>query len=314
MTRHRLLFVLLLAVLVAVPVASVATGNLFILSLCTRIVILSIAATGLQLLVGYGNLISLGHALFVGIGAYALAICTFYAPGTPWLANGFLQLAAVIAAAAAIAWATGYVSLRMRGIYFLMITLAFSQMFHLLAVSASTFGGDDGMTLYTRPWFPLVDLGSPYQRYGICAVVLVLTVLGMARLVNSRFGLTLRASASNEVRLQSSGYDVHRVRLAAYVISGVVAAMAGYLSALHTEFVSPSTMHWTRSGDLVIMIVLGGKLIPGGPVLGAVFLVLVEEIASRFTESWPIVLGVLLVIFGRYAGNGLIALGQRKAG
>jgi len=313
MTRHRLLFVLLLAVLLAVPVASIATGNLFILSLCTRIVILSIAATGLQLLVGYGNLISLGHALFVGIGAYTLAICTFYAPGASWLANGFVQLAAVIASAGAISWATGYVSLRMRGIYFLMITLAFSQMFHLLAVSASTFGGDDGMTIYTRPWFPLVDLGSPYQRYGICTFVLVLTVLGIARLVNSRFGLALRASATNEVRLQSSGYDVYRVRLAAYVISGVVAAIAGYLSAMHAEFVSPSTMHWTRSGDLVIMIVLGGKLIPGGPVLGAMFLVLVEEVASRFTESWPIVLGVLLVIFGRFAGNGLVALGQRKA-
>ena len=313
-TRHRILFALFLAVLVVIPVLAAFSGNMFILSLCTRIAILAIAAIGLQLLVGYGNLISLGHALFVGLGAYTLAIGTHYAPGLPWLGNGFVQLALVLLVTAAIAWATGYVSLRMQGIYFLMITLAFSQMFHLLAVSASTFGGDDGMTLYSRPWFPWVNLDSPYQRYAICALVLVLVVLGMARLVQSRFGLALRASASNELRLQSSGYDVHRVRLVAYVIAGVVAGLAGYLSALHTEFVSPSVMHWTRSGDLVIMIVLGGRLMPGGPVLGALFLVLVEEVASRFTESWPIVLGVLLVFFGRYASQGLIGLGRASKG
>ncbi len=315
MTLHRLLFGLFVLALTAVPLAAALTGNMFILSLCTRIAILSIAAVGLQLVVGYGNMISLGHALFVGLGAYTVAICAHFAGDFAWLDNGLIQLPLVVLGAALVAWATGYVSLRMQGIYFLMITLAFSQMFHLLAVSLPTFGGDDGVTLYSRPWMPFIDLDSPYQRYALCAVVLVLAVLGMARLVRSRFGLALRASAYNEARLQSSGYDVHKIRLAAYVIAGVVAGLAGYLLALHTEFVSPSIMHWTRSGDLVIMIVLGGRLIPGGPVLGASFLVLVEEVASRYTESWPIVLGLLLVLFGRYASNGLIGMGaMRKAG
>jgi branched-chain amino acid transport system permease protein len=315
MMRHRLLFGLFVLALIAVPVATAVTGNMFILSLCTRIAILAIAAVGLQLVVGYGNMISLGHALFVGLGAYTLAICTHFATDFGALDNGLLQVLLVIAATAVVAWVTGYVSLRMQGIYFLMITLAFSQMFHLLAVSVPTFGGDDGVTIYSRPWLPLINVDSPYQRYALCAVALVLAVLGMARLVRSRFGLALRASAYNEVRLQSSGYDVHKVRLVAYVIAGVVAGLAGYLLAVHTEFVSPSTMHWTRSGDLVIMIVLGGRLIPGGPVLGACFLVLVEEVASRYTESWPIVLGILLVLFGRYATQGLIGLGKSsKAG
>lgn len=315
MKRNHLLLALFALVLAAVPVATAVTGNMFILSLCTRIAILAIAAVGLQLIVGYGNMISLGHALFVGLGAYTLAACTHFGADAPILENGLLQILLVVAVTAFVAWATGYMSLRMQGIYFLMITLAFSQMFHLLAVSVPTFGGDDGVTVYTRPWLPVVDLSSPYQRYAIAAIVLMTLVLCMARLVKSRFGLALQASAYNEIRLQSSGYDVHKVRLVAYVIAGVVAGLAGYLLALHTEFVSPSTMHWTRSGDLVIMIVLGGRLMPGGPVLGAAFLVLVEEVASRYTESWPIVLGILLVVFGRYASKGLIGMGSAsKAG
>lgn len=309
--RNRILFALLVLVLVALPIVSAATDNPFMLTVSTRILTLAIGAVGLQLLVGYGNLISLGHALFVGIGAYVVAACTHYASAVPWLGNGFVQLAILSVAASGIGYATGSISLKMRGIHFLMITLAFGQMFHLLAVSASVFGGDDGMTLYTRPSFPLIDLDAPVQRYAVIALTLLAAILIVARVVDSRFGLALRASATNEVRLLSSGYDVHRVRVVAYVIAGLIAAVAGYLSAVHGEFVSPAALHWTRSGDLVIMVVLGGKRVPGGPVLGAAFLVLVEEIASRYTESWPIVLGLLLVLLAKVAGDGLIGLGAR---
>jgi branched-chain amino acid transport system permease protein len=168
-------------------------------------------------------------------------------------------------------------------------------MFHLAAVSASIFGGDDGMALQTRPLLPFLNLGSPYQRFGLCAVVLVACIYFVARLVKSPFGLTLRASASNDVRLASSGYDVHRVRVAAYIISGLITALAGYLLAIQSEFVSPAVMHWSRSGDLVIMVVIGGRLRVGGPLIGATVLVLIEEIASRYTESSSVVLGLLLV-------------------
>lgn len=309
MTSNCFLLLVLAVAVVIIPAISVVTGNLFILTLTTRILLLSIAAVGLQLLVGYGNLISLGHALFVGLGGYVVAVCTYYVGAKPWLGNGFVQLGILMATAAVVGTATGYVSLRTRGIHFLMITLAFGQMFQLLAVSAPAFGGDDGMTLYERPWLPWIDLASPYQRYALIATVLLACIVLVARIVRSRFGLVLRASATNEARLQSSGYDVHRLRLAAYVVSGLIAAVAGYLSALHTEFVSPAAMSWVRSGDLVIMVVLGGRLVPGGPVLGAAILVLVEEVASRYTESSSAVLGLLVILIARTAGSGVALRG-----
>jgi branched-chain amino acid transport system permease protein len=245
-------------VLIAVPVATAATGNMFILSLCTRIAIMAIAAVGLQTGGGLRQHDQPGPRAVRGSGGLHAGHLHALRARLRSAGNGLLQLPLVIVATAIVAWATGYVSLRMQGIYFLMITLAFSQMFHLLAVSVPTFGGDDGMTLYTRPWLPLIDLDSPYQRYALCAVPWFWPCWAWLGWCKSRFGLALRASAYNEPRLQSSGYDVHKVRLVAYVIAGVVAGLAGYLLALHTEFVSPSTMHWTRSGDLVIMIVLGG--------------------------------------------------------
>lgn len=286
---------LLVAVLLAVPAAAAFGGQAFALQLATRIVILSIAAVGVQLIVGHGNLITLGHAMFFGVGVYVVAGCSYFGSPTSWLSLGPVQLVLLLLCAGLVAGATGELSLRMRGIHFLMITLAFGQMFHLAAVSATVFGGDDGMTLRRRPWFPLINLDSPYQRYLLACLVLLACLYFTVRLVRSSFGLALRASASNEARLATSGYDVHRIRLVAYVVSGLVVALAGYLHAVHSEFASPGVMHWTRSGDLVIMVILGGRLRGGGPVLGAAGLVLIEEVASRYTVSWPIVLGVLLV-------------------
>ena len=285
----------LCALLLVVAAGPYATGNMFALQLATRVVILAIAAVGVQLIVGYGNLITLGHAVFVGLGVYVVGACSYFNTSAPLLANGLVELAILLGVAVVVGYVTGNLSLKLRGIHFLMITLAFGQMFYLAAVSASIFGGDDGMSIRTRPQLPLLDLGSPYQRFALCAVVLVASIYLVARIVKSPFGLTLRASASNEVRLGSSGYDVHRVRVAAYVISGLITSLAGYLLAIQSEFVSPTVMHWSRSGDLVIMVVIGGRLRIGGPVIGATALVLIEEIASRYTESWPVVLGLLLV-------------------
>jgi branched-chain amino acid transport system permease protein len=303
---------LLVLVLCSVAAAAAFGGEAFALQLATRIVILSIAAVGVQLIVGHGNLITLGHALFFGVGVYVAAACSYFGGAAPWLTLGPVQLVLLLCAGL-LAGVTGELSLRMRGIHFLMITLAFGQMFHLAAVSATIFGGDDGMTIRRRPWFPLIDLNSPYQRYALACLVLLACLYLSARLVLSSFGLALRASASNEPRLATSGYDVHRIRLVAYVISGLVVALAGYLHAVHSEFASPGVMHWTRSGDLVIMVILGGRLRGGGPVLGAAALVLIEEIASRYTVSWPIVLGVLLVAVASFKSFDLLKLPALRA-
>ncbi len=292
------------AALALVGIGAFATGNIFILQLATRIVILAIAAAGVQLIVGYGNLITLGHATFVGLGVYVVAACSYFGSAFPELSWGPVQLGFLLAFAVVVGFVTGDLSLRMRGIHFLMITLAFGQMFHLAAVSATIFGGDDGMSINKRPWFPFVDLSSPLTRFTICSAVLLAVLYLVSRLIKSPFGLALRASATNEVRLASSGYDVHRIRLTAYVISAVMVSLAGYLLAIHSEFASPAAMHWSRSGDLVIMVVLGGRLVVGGPLLGATTIVLIEEVASRYTESWPIVLGVLLVALAALKSSG----------
>ena len=292
--------VVLLAGLALVPVLSALAGQSYYVTLFTRIVILAIAAVGLNLILGFGGLVSFGHAMYVGVGAYAVGILSFYGIG-----NGWLHLAAGLGVGAVVACIVGFVCLRTSGIAFIMITLAFAQMLFFLAVSLKQFGGDDGLTIASRSDFGLFSLNGNVTLYYCALVVLLLCLAAMARLVNSRFGMVLRGARANERRMAALGFPLLRYRLTAYVISALVCVVAGVLLANLTRFTSPSYMAWQASGDLIVMIVLGGMGTVVGPVAGAVVLLVTEEILASWTTHWMVVLGPAIVLVVLTAKKGI---------
>jgi branched-chain amino acid transport system permease protein len=311
----------LLVVLVLVPVYAAITGNYFPLTLFTRIVILALAATSLNLILGYGGMVSFGHAVYLGIGGYAVGILAHEGIG-----SGLVQWPAALAASALFALLVGALSLRTRGLYFIMITLALAQLAYYFGVGLDRYGGDDGLTIYRRSQFgDLINLSNRTQFYYLCLVLLLATIYLCWRLVNSRFGLVIQGSRSNDRRMQAIGFPTYRYRLVCFVIAGTLCGLAGALLANHTDFVSPASMHWTRSGDLIVIVVLGGMGSVFGPLIGAVTLLVLEESlpvlirlaafpllgdqAARVAEYWQIVLGplfLLVVLFARGGINGLL--------
>jgi branched-chain amino acid transport system permease protein len=300
MKARLVLWVLAVLALLALPAAATMLGQPFYIDLVRRIMILAIAAVSLNLILGYGGLVSFGHAAYLGIGAYSVGILALY--GTT---NGWAQAAVAIAASAAVALAIGAVSIRTSGIYFIMITLAFTQMLYYLGISLELFGGDDGMRLKARSRFPLVDLGDPNQGYYVALVVLLASVFLVYRIVNSRFGMALRAARSNDARSRALGFSPYPYRLGAFVIAGAMCGVAGLLYANHTNYISPSLMSWGQSGDLMFMVILGGMASTSGPVLGAFALILLEEVLKGWTEHWQVILGPLLVLSVIFFRRGL---------
>jgi branched-chain amino acid transport system permease protein len=296
---------LVVAALVLLPLYSSLTGNIFVLTLFTRIVILALAAVSLNLILGYGGMPSFGHAAYLGIGGYAVGMLAQEGIG-----SGFVQFPVALAASATYALVIGALSLRTRGVYFIMITLAFAQMAYYVASGLSRYGGDDGLTVYKRSDFGgLIDLGNRTQFYYLCLACLLATVLLIWRIVNSRFGLVVQGLRSNEQRMQAIGFPSRRYRLVCFVISGTLCGLAGALLADNTDFVSPAVMYWTRSGDLIVMVILGGMGTLFGPVIGAVAYLLLEELLSQITEYWALIMGPLLllvVLFGRGGIMGLL--------
>jgi branched-chain amino acid transport system permease protein len=297
---HTWLVAAILAVLAMLPLYTYLTDQSYFLTLVSRMMIYGIAATSLNLLVGYTGLVSLGHALFLGIGAYAVGI-----PALNGIGNGWLQLLAVVAATAAIGAATGLVVLRTQGMAFIMITLAFAQMFYYLGVSLKEYGGDDGMPLPRRSVLAPLNLESDRQLYYLIFALLVVTLYLSWRLVHSRFGYVLRGIRSNERRMKALGFATTRYKLAVYVIAGVVTGIAGFLLANLTSYVSPSYSAWTVSGELVVMVILGGLGTVFGGALGALALLLIEELLSAVTEHWMAVLGLMIVAIVLIAKNGI---------
>jgi len=294
------------AILALVPVYCALTGNTFALSLFTRIVIFAIAAVSLNLVMGYGGMVSFGHAAFLGLGGYVVGILAKEGIG-----SGFAQWPLALVVSGLFALGVGALSLRTRGVYFIMITLAFAQMAYYVASGLDRYGGDDGLTIYHRSTFGgLIDLGDKTQFYYLCLALLLATVFLVSRLVNSRFGQVIQGVRSNERRMRAIGFPTFRYKLACFVISGTFCGLAGVLLANNTDFISPAIMHWTRSGDLIVMAVLGGMGSVMGPVIGAVTLLLLEEGLSRLTEYWPIILGplfFLVVLFARGGIDGVLA-------
>jgi branched-chain amino acid transport system permease protein len=307
-SRH-LLPGLIFGLLLLAPVAAAFGAEGYLLSLLTRVMIFAIAAVALDLILGYGALVSFGHAAFLGIGAYAAGILQSH--GIDDLA---LHLGAALAVAAIFALLTGAVSLRTKGVYFIMITLAFGQMLFFLATSLAAYGGDDGLTMANRSRVFGSDLIENDRAFYILVLALLVGVYVLCRaLVASRFGRVLRGAKDNPVRMEAIGFHPFRHQLAAYVISGMIASVAGVLLANQAEFVSPAYMTWQRSGELIIMVVLGGLGSLHGAILGAAALLLAEEWLSGFTTHWKMILGPLLILVVLFGRGGIMGL-LRRAG
>jgi branched-chain amino acid transport system permease protein len=302
--------VLTIAGLLLLPLYSQVSGNIFILTLFTRIVIFALAAASLNLIMGYGGMMSFGHAAYLGVGGYAVGILAHEGIG-----SGFIQWPVALAASALFALVIGALSLRTRGVYFIMITLAFAQMAYYVASGLSRYGGDDGLTVYKRSDFGgLINLSSRVQFYYLCLGCLFGGIYLIWRIVNSRFGMVVQGVRSNEQRMQAIGFPANRYRLVCFVIAGTICGLAGALLANNTDFVSPAMMYWTRSGDLMVMVVLGGMGSLFGPVIGAIVFLLLEEFLSQITEYWALIMGpllLLIVLFGRGGIMGLLGRLQR---
>jgi branched-chain amino acid transport system permease protein len=290
-----------LAVLALVPAAALGLDQPYYLALVSRIMIFAIAALSLDLILGYGGLVSFGHAAYLGIGAYAVGIAGFYG-----VTDGFIQFATAVAASATAALIIGFVSLRTFGVYFIMITLAFSQMIYFLGVSMNEYGGDDGLNIAGHSDFGrLLPLDEPVTLYYFVFAFLLLFLFLTNRMVGSRFGMLLQGARSNERRMVAIGFPTFRYKLAAFVIAGTICGVAGALLANLTLFVSPSIMHWTRSGEIMVMVLLGGMGTLFGPLLGAAVYLLFESVLSRVTEHWQAILGPLLILVVLFAKTGL---------
>jgi branched-chain amino acid transport system permease protein len=254
---------------------------------------------------GYGGMMSFGHAAYLGIGGYAVGILAFEGIG-----SGFIQWPVAMLTSALFALVVGALSLRTRGVYFIMITLAFAQMAYYVASGLARYGGDDGLTIYKRSDFGgLIDLSGRVQFYYLCLGCMLGGIYLIWRIANSRFGMVVQGLRSNEQRMQAIGFPANRYRLTCFVISGTMCGLAGALLANNTDFVSPASMYWTRSGDLMVMVILGGMGSLFGPMIGTIAFLLLEEALSQFTEYWALIMGpllLLIVLFGRGGIMGLI--------
>ncbi|HVZ54381.1 MAG TPA: branched-chain amino acid ABC transporter permease [Pseudolabrys sp.] len=291
----------LLVALALLPVYVQLAHAPFLLTLFTRIVILALAAVSLNLILGFGGMMSFGHAVYLGIGGYAVGILAHEGVN-----SGFVQWPVALGASALFALVIGALSLRTRGVYFIMITLAFAQMAYYMISGIERYGGDDGLTIYRRSqFFAPLDLNNKVQFYYICLALLFGGIYLVWRIVNSRFGLVIQGARSNDTRMRAIGFPTYRYKLVCFVIAGTMCGLAGALIANNTDFVSPAMMYWTRSGDLIIMVVLGGMGTVIGPVFGAVALLVLEEVLSGITEYWQIILGPLLLLVVLFARGGI---------
>jgi len=305
---QTIIVVLVFIGLAFVPLLAEATDTPFYLDLARRLMILSIGALSLNLIMGYGGLISFGHAAYIGIGAYTVGICAEHE-----LVSGFIQWPLAILVSGLFAVVFGAISLRTRGVYFIMITLALAQMMYFLGVSLDRYGGDDGLPLIERSYFnDLIDISDDLTLYYVIFLSLALCLLFSQRLVNSRFGMVIQGARSNEGRMKAIGFPTFRYQLTAFVIAGMMAGFAGALLANHTDFINPDIMHWTRSGDLIIMVLLGGMGSLAGPVIGALVFLLLEELLSGITEYWQLIFGPFLVLAVLFARGGLLGFFSEK--
>ncbi len=318
MIPERMVNGAVLAGLLVVPLWAMVANEPFTITLATRAVIFALAAVGLNIALGLGGLVSLGHAVFFGLGGYAMGILAHHAQTYtplmewPFLIEGtksmpVIWLVAMVTSALA-ALVIGLLSLRTTGVYFIMITLAFGQMFYYFAISWAKYGGEDGLSIYVRNGFPGLNTLVPIQFYGLCFGILCLVLVLNAALARSPFGLALNASRQMPTRVETVGLDPMRLKLVAFVISGTITGLAGALFADLNRFVSPTMFSWQMSGEIMIFVILGGVARLFGPVVGAVVFVALEHFLGGLSDYWHIYLGLLLLLIVLFARGGIVGL------
>jgi branched-chain amino acid transport system permease protein len=295
--RRRIIAAVVMLLLALVPLYAWLADDIYVLTYFGRILAFALAALGLNLVLGFGGLASLGHAMYIGFGAYTVGILSTYGYN-----NGWLHLFVTALVTLAISLPVGWIALRTRGMAFIMITLAFAQLFFYMFVSLRAFGGDEGLSLTDLSDFGFLT-GNKYAIYLSLLAVVLGTLWFIGRLVNSRFGLVLKATRFNDRRVNAVGTASQPYRLVAYMISAQICALAGYFMANLTGFVSPAMMSWLISAELIVMVLLGGMGTVFGPVIGAAGLLLMEDGFKHLTIHWPLLLGPLVV---------LIVLGMRQ--
>ncbi len=300
----RIALFLVFAALAGFPWLMRVLDEEFYISAASRIGIFAIAATSLNLVLGYGGLVSFGHAAFVGVGAYTVGVMI-----DGGILNGWLGFGAAILVAAAFSAVIGAISLRTRGVYFIMITLAFAQMLFYLANSVKAYGGDEGLSLMDRSDFLLgFDLRDDTVFYYLVLFVLVLVILLVRRLMQSRFGRVVLAMREDNVRAEAIGFPTYRYQLILFIISGALGGLAGALMANHQNYISPNLMHWTQSGTLMVMVIIGGVGTLFGGALGALTLLVLEEFFADYTTYWQFYVGWILLGVVLFAPRGLMGL------
>ena len=324
MMSERAIGVGVLLALLALPLWALFADQPFTITLVTRAIILGLAAVGLNIALGIGGMVSFGHAVFFGLGGYAMGILAHHAQTYTALDVGFfvvegtkfmpvIWLVAIVVSGIA-AFAIGLLSLRTTGVYFIMITLAFGQMFFYFAISWSAYGGEDGLSIYTRNDFPGLNTLVPFQFFLICFVLLVLALFLCARLQSSAFGLALNATRQTPARAQAVGLNPLHLKLVAFVISGMITGLAGALFADLNRFVSPTMFGWQLSGELIVLIIIGGVGRLMGPVIGACLFVALEHFLGGLTDFWHVYLGLVLLGIVLFARGGVIGFLTGKEG
>ena len=314
--RYRVVGGLALAVcLLLLPWATTKAGNPALIGLATRIVIYAIAASSLNLILGYGGLVSFGHAAYFGVGAYAVGILYFHfsnaepflglIPGTNQL---LVTIPVAIVTSAIFALVLGALSLRTAGLQFIMITLAFAQMVFFLFVSLKYYGGDDGLIVRHRNVLFNLDMADDTTFYFVCVAIAAVYFFLFWRLAESRFGLVLGGIRQNERRLAAIGISTYRYKLVAFVIAGAGAGLAGALMANFAKFVSPDLLDWSQSGELMIMVILGGGATLFGPLIGAAIFIGLETVLTGWTEHWQVFLGPFLILVALFTRGGVLSL------
>lgn len=312
MDIRRIIIVLGLIVLALVPPVAGALGMPSLQGTATRIVIYAIAAVSLDLIIGYGALVSFGHAMFFGLGGYAVAIIGYHTSmGEPLLGWGGSNSALVVwpvalAACGVLAVVTGWFALKTAGVQFIMITLAFAQMVFFILVSLQTYGGDDGLMMDARNTVPLIDLTDNRVFYYVCLAVLVAWTALCISIVNSRFGLVFQALRQSERRAVNLGIRPLNFRLTGFVLSALGTGMAGVLWANYALFVTPDMAAWSKSGEFMAIVVLGGLGTLIGPIAGAAVFILLEQFLSGWTEHWMIIMGPILTLIALFGQRGIL--------
>lgn len=320
--RESYLNLVLAALLLIVPLVALALNEPFYITLATKIAILALAAVGLNLALGQGGLVSFGHATFFGLGGYSMGILASHAQNftplmeVPFVIEGTNSMPVIwlvaILSSAVVALVVGALSLRTSGVYFIMVTLAFGQMFYYFTISWPAYGGEDGLSIYVRNQFPGMNTLVPIQFFAICYVLLMFALFLMSRLNNSNFGMALAGARQNPERAQAVGINLFRLRLTAFVISGAVTGLAGALFADLNRFVSPTMFSWHTSGQIMIFIILGGVARLYGPVAGAALYIVLEHYLGGLSEYWTLYLGTILIFVVLFARGGLIGAFSKK--